>query len=254
MRLSPPLPAAPSRPHNRTGSRDVAAPWLAALAVVASLPSCSSAEKRVPLDVPAAARPSSDIRVGEEVARLLSPDAPASDAAALALEGLDDDGKKALAAHAARIPRETDPRWLTVLDANGLLPSASPEVRVDLLAWQAARKDPRLVWRAQSGLLDLARAHPEIVLTRLADPKCPARDALALALADAKEMRAIPALVELYRAPRTPAERRAATVALGRLAGEDRKPRFDATDLERARDADRLLAWYRTTGATDAKR
>ena len=110
------------------------------------------------------------------------------------------------------------------------------------------------MWRAQSGLLDLARSNPEILLAKLADRSCPARDAIAVALADAGEARAIPALVDLYRASGTPAERRAAALALGKLAGEARKPRLDATDIERERDADRLLAWYRTTGGTDAKR
>ncbi len=219
-----------------------------------SLAACTSEAKRVPLDVPAARAPSVEVRIADEVARLLSPDVRESDDAARALSGLDDEDRKALARHAAKIPTERDPRWLSVLDGNGLFADAGPAARADLLAWQASRTDARLVWRAQSGLLDLARSNPEILLARLRDPACPARDAIAVALADADEKRAIPALIDLYRTPRTPAERRAATLALGRLAGADRQPRFDATPVERERDADRLLAWYQTGGGTDAPR
>lgn len=222
------------------------------VAAATAFVACSPAAKRVPLDVPAARAPSSDERIADEVARLLSPDASASDAAARVLSGLDDEGRAAIGRHAAKIPLETDPRWLTVLEENGRLPDAGPDARARLLAWQASRRDPRLVWRAQNGLLELARTRPEALLRALADPGCPARDALAVALADAGERRAVPGLVELYRAPRTAAERRAAAVALGRLAGVDRQPRLDATEAERARDAARLLAWYQASGGADA--
>ena len=234
-----------------------ALPLLArAVVVVAALApaGCGSAAKRVPLDVPAARGPSTSGRVAEEVARLLSPDREASAAAARALASLDDDGRAALAAHATKIPNERDPRWLTVLDENGLATDAGPFARADLLAWQASRPDPRLVWRAQSGLLELARAHPEVLEAKLADPGCPARDAIAVALADARATRSVPALVALYLGAGTVAERRAASVSIARLAGEDRRPRVDATPAERERDAARVLAWYRTSGGTDERR
>lgn len=211
---------------------------------------CAAPEKRVRLDVPAAEAPTSATRVGEEVAKLLSPDVATSDAAARVLEGLDEDGRKALAAHAKTIPNEPDPRWLTALEFNGLLTGLAPSARVRLLCWQSAQRDARRVWRAQSGLLDLARSHPDALLAALADPACLSRDAVAVALADAGERRAIPALVEIYRSPTNLAEGRAASLALGRLAGSERRPRDDATDADRARDADRLLTWYRTTGGT----
>lgn len=208
----------------------------------------------MPLDVPPARAPTPAAEVAEDVARLLSTDREASDAAARALSSLDDDGRAALAAHAKRIPNERDPRWLTVLDEHGLLADASPAARADLLCWQASRPDARLVWRAQSGLLELARTHPEALEAELARPACPARDAVAVALADAGVVRALPALVGLYRDARTPAERRAAAAAIARLAGEDRRPRLDATPAERERDAAKVLAWYRTSGGLDEKR
>lgn len=242
-RPRPPAPAA--RPLG-TG--------IAALLAALFAAGCVAPAKRVPLDVPPARTPSAEERVAAEVSRLLSADGGASAAAAVALASLDDDGRAALAAHARKIPNERDPRWLTVLDGHGLLADASPAARADLLAWQASRDDPRLVWRAQSGLLELARARPEVLEAKLADPACPARDALAVALADAGSARSVPALVELYRTARTPGELRAAALAVGRLAGEDRRPRVDATPAERERDAARILDWYRTSGGADERR
>lgn len=239
----------PGRPRPRP-RRAVSPVW--AWAIAALTPACSAPEKRVPLDVPGARAPTTTARVGEEVARLLGSDRAASEAAARELEHLDDDGREALAAHAKTIPLETDPRWLSVLDFHGLLPDAGPAARARLLGWQASRRDKSLVWRAQSGLLDLARTQPDALIGVLGDAAYPARDAVAIALADAGEKRSVPALVELYRAPRTPVERRAASLALGRLAGEERRPRVDATDAERARDVERLLAWYRESGGRDA--
>ncbi len=227
---------------------------IAGILVACVLAACTSEAKRVPLDVPDARAPSATARIADDVSRLLSADPDASAAAARELSSLDDEGRAALAAHAKRIPGERDPRWLTVLEENGLWAEAGPAERVDLFAWQAARSDPRLVWRAQSGLLELARSHPDVLEAKLSDASCPARDALAVALADARSTRSVPALVGLYRTAVTPAELRAAAFAIGRLAGEERRPRVDATPAERERDAEKVLAWYRTSGGSDEKR
>ena len=244
----------PSHPSATPAFPFLADGFVAACALGALLGACSSAAKRVPLDVPAARAPSAATRIADDVARLLGADPPASEDAARRLSGLDEDGRTALAAHAKSIPSERDPRWLTVLDGNGLLVDEGPAVRARLLAWQASRREPALVWRAQNGLLELARTHPEILERALADASWLSRDAIAIALADARSVRSIPSLVGLYREARSGAERRSAALALGRLVGDDRRPRLDPTAEERERDSERVLAWFRANGGGDARR
>ena len=79
-------------------------------------------------------------------------------------------GRAALAAHAARIPTETDPRWLEVLDANGLVPSLPPDRRLAWALWQVAQPEPGRVMAGQARLVELARTSPEVLVARPAAP------------------------------------------------------------------------------------
>lgn len=225
-------------------------PVLAALCVAA----CGSAAARMPLDVPAGTAPTPAALVEGDVGRLLDADPEASRDALRALVSLDAGGRAALAAHAARIPTETDPRWLEVLDAHGLVPSLPPDRRLAWALWQVAQPEPGRVMAGQARLVELARASPQVLTTRLATPS-PGRDAIAIALGEAGDRAAVPALLALYRAPDTPHERRAAALALGRLAGDDLRPRAEGTPEEIERDAARIDAWWRAgKEAVDAKR
>ena len=219
--------------------------WLAVSA--AGLASCGSPGQRMPVNVPEAVAPSEEAQVSRNVGLLLGPDPVASREAAARLESLDEKGRISLAAQARAIPRERDPRWLKVLDANGLLPALTPDERLDYLVWCAGRPEQGSVLRAQAGLLELARHDPDRLIVRLGRPG-PGRDAIALALAQARVLRAVPALLELYRRPADVAERRAAAEALATLAGERQRPRVDATEADLAADAGRLEAWWQTTG------
>jgi hypothetical protein len=223
---------------------------LAAL-LIAAAPGCGSAATRIPVDAPAALAPMPKDEVARQVGLLLSADPQASRAAERALLSLDEDGRRALEEHARRIPTERDPRWRNVLDEHGLLPASSVEERVDLLLWKASRPDPVMVLKAQNGLLDLARKDPSPLLARLRRPG-PGRDVVAVTLAHAGVRPAVPALLDLYRTGEKPEERRAASAALGRLAGDSLQPRVEGTPAERERDAQLVESWYRRAEAHDA--
>ncbi len=226
-------------------------PVLAALGVGAA---CGSAAARMPVDVPAGTAPTREALLEGDVGRLLGADPAASQDALRALGSLDAGGRVVLAAHAARIPTETDPRWLEVLDANGLAPSLPPERRLGWALWQVAQPEPGRVMAGQARLVELARSSPQVLVRRLATPG-PGRDAIAIALGEAGEREAVPALLALYRAPDAPRERRAAALALGRLAGDDLRPREEGTTEEIERDAARIDAWWRAgKEAVDEKR
>jgi hypothetical protein len=208
------------------------------------LSGCGSAGRYVPVDLPPAPPLLPGRLVGEEVARLLGADPGVSQAAELRLTMLDADARRALLAHAARIPGERDPRWLHVLEENHALPPLGPEEDLDYLVWKAARPEPVYVMRAEGRLADLARREPDRVIARLERGGAGA-DALAVALGLAGVRRAVPTLVRRYRAAATPEERRGPAEALGLLAGEALRPRLRGTDAEIARDADAIVRWWR---------
>ncbi len=231
-------------------------PLASALAALAVATACGSAAARMPVDVPPGTAPSPETLLEADVGRLLGADVPASRDALRALASLDARGRDALAAHAARIPNETDPRWLEALDANGLAPAMlPPERRLAWALWQVAEPEPGRVMAGQARLVELARSAPEVLLARLAMPGA-GRDALAVALGDAGRREAVPTLLALYRSPDTPRERRAAALALGRLAGDDLRPRAEGSAEDVQRDAARIEAWWAQVRkeAADAKR
>lgn len=226
-------------------------PLLSALLVA---PACGSAAARMPVDVPSATAPSPESLLASDVGRLLGGDPAASRDALETLASLDAAGRTALAAHAARIPNETDPRWLEVLASNGLAPALSPEQRLAWALWQVTEPEPGRVMAGQARLVELGRTSPGMLVGRLASPG-PGRDALALALAEAGRTEAVPALLGLYRAPARPRERRAAALALRRLTGDAASPREEGTPEEIEADAARVEAWGRARDeAVDAKR
>lgn len=233
------------------GARLLLAPVLATLAVGVA---CGSAATRMPIDVPASTAPTPEALVEADVGRLLGSDPAASRDASRALASLDARGVAALSAHAARIPAERDPRWLEVLDAHGLVPPVTPEQRLAWALWQVAEPEPGRVMAGQARLVSLARTAPGLLVARLASPGT-GRDAIAVALGDAGRIEAVPALLALYRGPGSPRERRAAALALGRLAGDDLRPRAEGGPDEVEADARRIDAWWHARKeAVDAQR
>lgn len=228
------------------------------LAVLALLAGCGTPGRNVPVDVPAAVVPTPSERVAEEVGRLLSSDPRESADAERRLLLLDEKGRVALRLHADTIPKERDPRWWNVLHENHMLPELTPEERLGFLLWKSRRPEPTQAMKAQNGLLELAHEEPDLLIERLraaaaappGDPRQAEVEPLGIALAVARVDRAVPALVEVYRAARTLEVRRAAAEALALLAGEERRPRAQGSPTELARDADAITTWYRTHGGS----
>ena len=211
---------------------------VAAAAAVVFAAGCASAAARAPVDVPAGRAPSLDDEVAREVGALLSGDGAAARDAEAALVALDGPGRAALARHAATIPRERDPRWLHVLDVHGLLPPLTPDEDVAFRLAEAARGEPGRLARARAALVAQARRDPAPLVARLRGG--PGADLLALALGDAGATSAAPALLAMYRAPRTTAERRAAAAALGALLAPARGPDPDAVGIDAELEAVRV--------------
>ncbi len=211
---------------------------LALLGLLLTPAACSSP---VPVVVADPRPPAPAERVGLLVGALLSTDAAASAAAERRLLVLDPEERRALEAHAARIPRERDPRWLHVLDEQGLLEGLSTGERVAFLLWKAARPERSFAMRAEAGLVEQARAEPAALLAELARGT-PPTEALAAALVVAGRLDALPALAARYLATGDEVERRVLAEALARLAGEDLRPRTGGTAEQRAADVAALLA------------
>jgi hypothetical protein len=222
------------------------------LALLAAFAAACSSGSRLPVDVPPPRLATAEEDVATLVGTLLGPSAEASLRAEKSLLALPSDRDAAILAHARRIPHERDPRWLHVLDERGLLdaspapldPPLSASERLDLVLWKAARGDRALLLKAQSRLLEIARSDPGSLEERLRRPG-PARDVVAVALANADDRAAVPALLALYRTATSREERRAAATAIGRLAGEEVRPRASGPDEELERDAQRVDAWIR---------
>jgi hypothetical protein len=215
------------------------------LALAIGLGACSSAGERTAVVVPPPRPPTDREDVGRLVGTLLSADPRASREAEAILDRLDAPGRAALAEHARAIPTERDPRWLSVLDRNGLLGDAPPDARLDLLVWRAGRRDARSAREGREGLAAWAKSDPAPLLARL-ERSAPGRAALATALGEAERRDAVPALLALYREAESPEERKAASGALGAIAGESLRPRVDGTPEEIEADAARVEAWHAT--------
>jgi hypothetical protein len=208
---------------------------------------CGTPGRNVVVELDSAPKPLEASLVAHEVGRLLSADPDVSSHAEGRLTSLNEDGRQQLAAHAARIPDERDPRWLFVLDENHALMPLPPEEELDYLLWKVTRPETFYATKAQARLLDLARAEPELMLRRL-DRGGQGVEAVALALAMAGETRVVPPLLARYRHARTPHERRVAAEALGAIAGEENRPRPSGLEPEIQRDADAVERWYRSLG------
>lgn len=221
------------------------------------LPACGGTGTSVPVRVAPPPAPLPGARVQHEVGRLLSADPAESAAAEDRLVQLDEDARGALAALAAELPRERDPRWLHVLEENhllaGLVPPLTSAQEVDFQVWKVAHRGGVYAMRAQRRLQVLARSEPELLLRRL-DRGGPGAEAVAVALAQARELRAVPPLLARYRHARTEAERRIAAEALALFAGEDRRPRVQGTDDEIERDARAIEIWLARAGKTEDDR
>jgi hypothetical protein len=212
---------------------------------------CASSGERTCVDAPFPRPPTAQEDVGRLVGELLSADARASRAAERTLVALDPEGRAALAALARDLPDERDPRWFHVLDRNALFSAASDDDRLDLLLWRASREDDaETASRARDALAQEARRAPGLLAARL-DRDAADRAALARALGEARAREAVPALLALYRGARTPAERRAASAALGAVAGDSLRPRAEGTDAEREEDAKRVEEWHARGGSRE---
>lgn len=203
------------------------------------LPSTGAA---VRLEEPRA--PDAAQEVGRLVGELLVNDAEQSRAAEARLLALSAGQRQALEQHAARIPGERDPRWLHVLEEQGLLPALSPGERTALWLWKVRRPEPSFAMKAQAALAGQARSDPAPLLLELARGGA-AVAPVAAALTVAGRRDAVPALVARYLAAPDDDERRPLTEALAALVGEEARPRLGGTPEERRRDADETLRRWR---------
>lgn len=222
---------------------------LPVLLLLTAAPGCGSS---VPVVLEAPRGPEASTRVSLAVGDLLSADPARSAAGERDLLALDEEERAALAAHAARIPTERDPRWLHVLDEAGLMPALSPGERTAFLLWKARRPEPSFVMRAQAGLVEQARQDPAPLLAELSRGT-PAVDALVAALVVAQRQDAVPGLTRRYLATDDEEERRELAEGLARLVGEDVRPRSSGSPEQRAGDAEALLQRWRSgrgTGST----
>lgn len=223
---------------------------LVAVAVLAAS-GCGTPGRNVPVDVGQAPEPHPDRLVALEAGHLLSADPEESLAAERRLTTLDEIGRRALQRHADAIPNERDPRWLNVLEENQMLPPLPPAADLEYLLWKVTRDESFYVTKAQGRLLVLAGTHPDLLLDRLARGGR-GTESLAVALAMARETRAVPPLLARYRGARSPAERRVATEALALLAGEAHRPRLTGTEAQIERDAAEIQRWYSTLPKEEA--
>ncbi len=217
-------------------------PALLAVLFAGLLAACGTPGRNVPVELAAAPEPLASSLVGQQVGRLLSADPDESRRAERRLTALDEAGREALLAHAAKIPTERDPRWLNVLDENRALPPLSSEQELEYLLWKVSREEPFYVMKAQSRLLDLARTQPGLLVARMARGGRGA-EAIAVALALADERRAIRPLLARYENARSLQERRVAAESLAQLLDDDLRPRLQGSDAQIRSDADAIRRW-----------
>lgn len=239
MRARPPAPRAPAPALARR-----AAPVGVLLSALLALAGCGLVDPAPSVSLRAPEAPRADDLVARWVGDLVGGDAEASAAAERQLLALDREGRAALEAHAARIPGERDPRWIHVLEEQGLLPALTPGERVAFWLWKVRRPETSFAMKAQAALGEQARRDPAPLLAELArggDATAP----VAAALAVAGRRDAVPALCARYLAASDDDERRPLTEALAVLLGEDARPRLGGRPEERARDAEAALARWR---------
>jgi HEAT repeat protein len=214
-----------------------------------ALGACGTPGLTVPVDVEDAPVPGTDLLVAREVGRLLTADPELSAEAERRLTTLDEAGRRALLAHAARIPSERDPRWLHVLDENHALGPLPPQEEVAYLLWKVTRDEPVYVRKAQGRLLEMARAEPDVLLRTLSRA-AEGADEVGLALALAGEERAVPLLLDRYEGTESVEVRRASAESLSRLVGDDLRPRVTGSRAGIRRDAEAIRAWWRARERT----
>jgi hypothetical protein len=198
------------------------------------LAGCGSTNECAYVRVPAAQAPTETARVGRLVGELLAADPGRSADAEKRLLALVGSEREQLAAHAASIPHEHDPRWLHVLDEQQLLPDLPPDERVALLLWKAERPERFYVMKARAGLTEIARRDPAPLLAAVrAGVPGTGHAAVALALADRAD--AVPTLLDRFVESEDEDERRALAEALRSLLGEETRLRVAAPREERER-------------------
>lgn len=215
-------------------------PTIAALVLAA----CGSPGSNLRVDLPPARAHLPATELALDVGRLLSTDEQVSAQAERRLLALSDAGRAHLAAHAATIPGETDPRWLNVLFEHHMLPALAPQDELAFLLWKSARAGTASSMAAQSGLTALAERSPQ-VLSAFVERGDAGWERVALALAHAGRTESVPALLVRYRRSRTVGERQVLAQALARLLGQEHKPLTAGTEEELRSEAERLDAWYR---------
>jgi hypothetical protein len=221
--------------------------------VGAVLAACKSGVMPTAVDVPPATPPTAAEDVARWSGAFLSGEPDVARDAEDALLSLDDAHKEALRAQAARAPLERDPRWLLVLDENGVLGTATDAERLEVLLAKGRHRSRVVASRGADELLRLAREEPARLVERLRGPG-PGREVLAVALSKAGESSAVPALLALYRSPSTPEERRGAAFALARLVPTAPTPRPDGDAAEREEDATLVDEAWRAAGGGRATR
>ena len=205
---------------------------------------CGSTAADVRVDAPTVPRVPERVQVAEQVGRLLSPDPERSKTASQRLMALEGERLQEFLEYVKTLEGERDLRLLNVLDEHHALPPMATADQLDFLLWKAGHPERFYVMKAQSRLLDMARADPDPLIERVRAGGEGA-DVLGVVLAVSKTQKALPALLERYRGATTQRERAATAEALGILAGEERRPRASGTREEIARDAAALEAWYR---------
>jgi hypothetical protein len=221
---------------------------LAALLTSVLFGGCGGPGASAYLRVPAAQVPTERTRVARDVGALLGTDAEASAAAERALLARTGAERDMIAEHATTIPAERDPRWLLVLDEQGLaeqghVPSLPPAERVAYLLWKAERPEAFYGAKARTALTDQARSDPAPLLAALEAGVAGAEHA-AVALALAGRTAAVPTLLDRYVVSEDEDERRSLAEALRTLLGEGTRLRVTAPREERARRAAELKARF----------
>lgn len=222
----------------RAGARAVLAALLAT-----GLSACSGSATNAYVTVPDAAVPSASVRVGRLVGDLLVNDRVRSAEAERELLALQGEDLAALAAHAATIPTERDPRWLHVLDEHALFPALALDQRIAFLLWKARRPEAFYVMKARAALTEQAKQDPTPLLA-VVEAGVSGGTQVALALSLAGRHEAIPVLLDRYVEAEDEEERRALVEALRGLLGEETRIRVTASREERRRRAEELLQRY----------
>jgi hypothetical protein len=222
------------------GSRRLAV-LLGAAAV--TLAACTTPGQDLDVRVRSAPVVAPEVQIGAEVGRLLAPDEQTSRAAQRRLVALTGEDRDRLLTYAKTLRQERDPRLLNVLDEHHALPELGTRERIEFLLWKAHLPERFYAMKAQSRLIDMARSDPAPLIARLAEGGDRV-DVLSVVLAITKTRSAVPVLLQRYRTTTDPRTRSTAAEALGRIAGEERRPRPSGSPEDIERDAQIIRDWY----------